>query len=476
MTPPLRNPKILSRAYTSKKLGIFIDSRSIAGMIASGNEKAASLLDYRRCDEFEFVRSPAMVKTKELQEIPQCIIKAVAGTSSYTPDSNLLTIEIVYNSDHRANHTYYRNMDAILQCASMITGMPVENMNASHNSSVIEDIELLFIQRELNWPGGLPKYILCTENQLLIDNRSRIETKGRVNNTFISSVEETMQIMDLYSKSRGKYLIAPSSFGNEGFWYLISLRSKLPRLSMTDPYLSAISVRVRFMLKAIDEIGMQFFQGPNNDTLDNAIYHFNYLISLATGTLDTLALFIKKHYDVAFEGDNIPARTSLNKKSGKLFLKEVKSKNDGLVQTLDGHNQFVEAIYRIREAVIHREMLKNTIIDFSSSSEKWQGWLLSIDSETYGCLCKQLENDHTNYSYIVANQCGIYPFFHKDQSLDRAFLEPYYFSKYMMSELINLLNEVSESIGLEETLEEIQKNDPQLVAVVKGFTRSKLGF
>jgi hypothetical protein len=53
--------------------------------------------------------------------------------------------------------------------------------------------------------------------------------------------------------------------------------------------MGSISSRLIDMLKAIDEIGANYYKGANNDTMEDTLYHLNYWITLYSGILDALA-------------------------------------------------------------------------------------------------------------------------------------------------------------------------------------------
>jgi hypothetical protein len=121
--------------------------------------------------------------------------------------------------------------------------------------------------------------------------------------------------MNLFLKYRKQYLssvrphpkIQPHGF-NRGLWYWYSFRTKVPffhvGVTINEPYLDAFSSRFINILMSIDEIGIQYYSGVNNDTLDDTMYHFNYFITLISGIFDALALTTKDKYELTFSMDN----------------------------------------------------------------------------------------------------------------------------------------------------------------------------
>src|SRR5450759_2745183 len=145
------------------------------------------------------------------------------------------------------------------------------------------------------------------------------------------------------------------------------MRLKLPHYNVGDPMIDALSLRFQYILMALDEIGIQFYSGTGNDTMDNTLYHFNYLISLITGIFDNLALKTNSHLAINFVDLR---KVCINNNSGREFLREIRNKNQGLRDHISVYMDFINLIYEFRELVVHREGLSSTA--FENMDEHWK--------------------------------------------------------------------------------------------------------
>ena len=102
--------------------------------------------------------------------------------------------------------------------------------------------------------------------------------------------DEAKEIVDLFLKYHRKYHILNNFTCNKGYWYLLSFRSKIKHCHFGVATLNAFARRFIYLLMSLDEVGLQYYSGVNNDTMDNTLYHFNYFISLVTGVFDSFAL------------------------------------------------------------------------------------------------------------------------------------------------------------------------------------------
>jgi hypothetical protein len=78
-------------------------------------------------------------------------------------------------------------------------------------------------------------------------------------------------------------------------------------------FLKRYSDRNYVLAKQI-QMGFQYYQGVDNDTMDNTLYHFNYFVSLITGIFDSLAIRTKNQYNLKskylFSWEEIPGNDS----------------------------------------------------------------------------------------------------------------------------------------------------------------------
>ncbi len=360
------------------------------------------------------------------------------------------------------------------------------------NSYEFNSVELIFISDTLkSYNTSINSHILITSNEKLLKNRLIFElsnilhlTQGNILN--IVSVEESKEIMDLFLKYRNEYL--KTAFGiaqettNKGLWYWYSFRSKIPYYHVgaciNEPYLDAFSNRFEYLLRSIDEIGIQHYSGVNNDTLNDTMYHFNYVITLISGIFDALALITKDKYNLKFEGDDIKSRTSLNNDAGKHFLKALREENKNLREHIHNFVNFINLIYELRELVIHRKMLEKTQLKIQCANLD----AIRIIKDN-GLKMNCIKIDNSILKYITHKENKIQKFksitewgiFQLDENY--ILLEPYDFSKMVLKKLINFSNQYLKLLGFKNFFEEIKNNNPedQFIIEMESFKKGNLG-
>jgi len=241
-------------------------------------------------------------------------------------------------------------------------------------------------------------------------------------------------------------------------WYLFSMRSKFQQFQMAwsinvnakDPLdlrdkdlqmLGSISGRVSDMLKAIDEIGMNYYKGSNNDTMDDMLYHFNYWVTLYSGILDALAWVSLYRYDIPVSNKN---KVSLGNDE---VLAELYRRNPKLKEVINKNQKIIDLVYEPRNIFIHRELLHGLRLnDYQASLE-----LNMIDVE--GEFLSHIR-DLQPVVYGGLNKAGLYVI--KDH--ERYFLEPYRFVKFATREFVSFLNQYISALDYEELL----SKDPSL--------------
>jgi hypothetical protein len=102
--------------------------------------------------------------------------------------------------------------------------------------------------------------ILVTENPKLLENRLSFERRDTEQLLNIVNVSEALEIMDIFAKSKGFYLIKGPQGVNNGLWYFVSFRSKVPHYHvLSSETLDAFSMRFTQLLRSIDEMGLQYY-------------------------------------------------------------------------------------------------------------------------------------------------------------------------------------------------------------------------
>lgn len=323
------------RKIDQNKIRMFIDSKSLSESLAK-NPKIEIFLSYKSSKFFEFFRSPYQTSHNEIKTI----------TSFSTDKEN--DYGIIHYEIDTSSHT---------RSISPLINIEIVAKEIFKKDSITQDewdqIWLVFVQA--SFASDDSRNIFVTENETILKNRRWFEQHVPGGQLNIATVLEAMEVMDLFAKRRSKYHIADIYYVNKGLWYLTSFRNKIPYFHFETDMLNSFCRRFEFLLKCVDEIGMQFFLGVNNDTEDDTMYHFNYFISLITGIFDNLAIETKNRLNIIFKGDDIPWKTSLNKKAGEDFLDALKEKNLQLRQHITTNADFINLIYQLRDVIVHRE-------------------------------------------------------------------------------------------------------------------------
>jgi len=337
------------------------------------------------------------------------------------------------------------------------------------NSSELNSILALFIHRTFILYQIYQKnaFVFVTQNRRILENREWLEKKlGKLN---IMTVQESMRYMDLYAKHELKCYAGPNHLLNKDYWYWNSFRTKIPHYHVPERenegkvhILEGFASRFKFLLLALDEIGMQQHFPKDRDIM--IPYHFNYFLSLVTGIFDNLAIETKSKYNISFDGDNIPSRISLSTKSGKYFLKEVKKKNAILKTHIDSYGNFIELINIMRQISIHREGFR----DMAYKDSIGISFFLEIkEQEQVVVLIKACGDEPSEYDKF--SRWGIFD----DEFF--IFLEPYRFVIAVANQLVIFCDHYLELMGFTKFVDSLPDRD-QYRSELQSFSESRLGF
>jgi len=447
------------------KLGIFLDTASIGRLLANSDDSTRKLLLQTDDDMFEFTRSEGGASDQLLSSIRQ----AEKRTNS-AGDLTHLEINTQYGPSQYAFG--YRSAD-VEAAGKFAFGKNALSLDEKERN------QLVFIQSVLNHHDG--RNLFVTGDDILLRRRLWFESHfpgGRLN---IATVQEAIEIIDLLAKSNGKYIVSRHYRANKGLWYWYSFRSKVPfynvppTIATGSPTLEELNrrhimesfaSRFVFLLTSIDEMGIQYYSGADNDTMDSTLYHFNYFISLITGIFDSLAIETKDRLHLRFEDDRNPSRTSLSTRTGRYFLAALREVNRPLRQHINSRVSFINLIYSLRESFIHREGLRETGFEFRSQDERWRANFLKIPEEISSAI-RQLGDRARPYD--VASEWGVY----RDRS--GQYLLPFYFAKSAALELISFSNQYLQLLGFTNFVES-QDAREDFRRSVEAFKRDRLGF
>jgi len=296
--------------------------------------------------------------------------------------------------------------------------------------------QLVFVHAVFN--RSTNKNIFVTLNDVLLRNRLWLENHVPGVMLNIMTIEEVSEYLDLIYKYNEKYFITNIRRLSKWLWYWHSMRLKIPHFNVGDRYIDALATRATYVLMALDEIEMLFYQGINNDVMDSMLYHFNYLISLFTGIFDNLALRTNDQMGIKYTDLK---KVSLNNDD---FLIDIRNMNAVLREHIANNRNFIRLIYKFRELVIHREGLQTSSFRYGSDPS-WEANFITI-SEEMGNRINELNRDYLYDPFTIMGYYSINTF--------RRFLEPYHFSKEVTKILFNFVDKYLKLLGFSSFIEE----------------------
>lgn len=179
------------------------------------------------------------------------------------------------------------------------------DMQRLADSSGIERTHLYMAAAHSSWKGEL----LITSSDVLLSNRDRVALR-RFNAV---SASEGAKIVGLLLRSRADYSLPGVTVDQSGFYHEATA-SRLPDIgnwwaacvysasSRGDNIVElgqSVFRRAVRIIRARDQIAIQYYQPQHNGTVDVTMYHFDYLTLLASGTFDVLARVAKRAYGLA---------------------------------------------------------------------------------------------------------------------------------------------------------------------------------
>lgn len=423
-------------------LNILIDSASFNELLEKNEQLAISILNYNINKNVAFIRTPMETKFDLLKYIIEFDI---------IDNEN---VEIVKNN-HTTSFKIAYNLNNIRKIVKVI-----------FNKDTYTDDEF----NRVLWVFVNARLITSCKYSLMITNDDKILKKRLLIESFfpgcplnIMSLEEASIFIDLWLKSYEIYQIAYYYTCDKGLWYWYSMRSKLPHYHVGSEVINGLGMRFVYSLTALDEMGIQYYQGANNNTKENTQYHFNYLITLITGIFDNLALETD-----AKLGINYPdiIRISLHNYSGKDFLIEVRNKDANIRNHINKYVKFISLIYLFRELVIHREGLKNAVLEVNEDIH-WKTTVIRISEDVKERLKACGDKPST---YDPFTEWGFY------QLQNDYFIIPYIFSMQVMKKLIEFTDEYLSLLGNSSFIQQEKAKNSDFGKGLTTFEINKIGF
>ncbi len=431
----------LLRIKDGNILEILVDSESYNILLSENNKNAEKILNYSNSEYFNFIRSPFRSNFEKLNIIPPF-------TKIHNDDGNVRNI-LIGSSKQLFPYT----MNYIIE-----SGRKITNKKALKGFE-FNSLFLAFIHSSLNNRFDPKTQILTTDNKFLLKNRLEIESyvhsylKNK-NHFNIVNLDETEEIMNLFLKYRNVYYthadpkLQPYGI-NRGGWYWYSFRSKIPHYNVgaliDKPQLDAFATRFDYLLRSIDEIGIQYYSEVNNDTLDDTLYYFNYFIALTSGIFDALALTSKDILEITFRND-YHQKITLNPGIGDEFLKSINRNNIDLWNHINKNLDFIRLIYDLREVIIHREMPDKKPFTINGHV------IHSIERDR--SILNHFPKHKKNPSKIA--KWGIY----KHEFKNSIIINPFIFSKMALKTLIKFSDDYLKLLGFRNYVSKSKEENP----------------
>jgi len=415
---------------------ILLDSESLSSELRKDNQIIKRILAFSMSKHFEMIRTPLEIDDEDFKRIVQYKLNL---------EKDKRNLRIDYNENNWSVHAFWYLERDIEQIACHIYN------KKEVSKEEIETTRLVFIQATLNRDKS-QNSIFITENKILLKNRIWFETHFPGQKVNIVCLNEALEIMDLFLKFNQNHSVGPNFTYNEGLWYWVAFRNKIPHYNVSSKLINSLSNRFIYLLMSLDKMGFEYYLGVNNDTQANLIYFFNYYVSLVTGIMDNLALEAKDKFKVAFKNDHIPNKISLyNAGAGKDFLKALEQKNKPLRNHIRDYLELINLIYELREVVIHRDMLDKTAFEYNDEDgTKWESNFIKIDKNIWDIINRLTDSDELD----PFSKWGKYKLH------ELYFLEPFTFCKEFLRRLIPFVDSFLEKLGFPDFIENLKSKNP----------------
>ena len=300
--------------------------------------------------------------------------------------------------------------------------------------------------------------ILVTNSKWLLRNKEI----GYVEEANPLLPSEALKIVGLLFRIRGDFRYAGRSAFDRGLFYWTLVRHKLPAMWR---YFSAcvysekprgddilvlgqsILVRCERAMQACDEIGRLFYVRQNNNTRDEAMYHFDYLTLLLSGALDAQARVAYRTYQITVPS----SERNVNFRDGG-FVTEISKTDSNLAGFLNGdYFKDISKIISKMRNTIHGAGLITTAYQDGVAPEKSFVHIPDIDAQTIWDICDK---------YGSAANWGLL------KLLGMILFEPYAFSQRLLehsSEIVNtiaILTQVEKLFPAGVPIPELKKSPP----------------
>jgi len=437
------------KLFRGEKLNVIIDSDTFTNPTFSNSKIVKSILTYYTSQDIELLRTEKAISNNPLNNITE--IKLIREESS------IKSIKIEkdgFNGNKSTTLFGYRTED-IERIVKVVFNK--ETIETSEFNRLLN----IFVLAALRHRDEL--FIFITEDEILLNKRLWLESHFPGGELNIFSLSESSLFIDLYLKNNKEYLINSGYGLNKGYWYWLSFRTKIPHFNVDDEIISALSTRFQYLLMSIDEIGLQYYCGVNNDTIDNILYHFNYAISLITGIFDSLAIKTNSKLSLGFS--NGP-KISLSNNTGCDFLRAIRNSKQEIRDHIRSEVEFINLIYSFRELVIHRDCLQSLTYRDENEEGPWKANFIKLDSSTARNI-RIVFGSITNLDTF--EETGLY------EAHGEFFLEPYIFIRKCGNKLVIFVDKYLELLGYPIFIDSLSGTDDFKQTYTR-FNEYHLGF
>ena len=453
----MNNKPVLNKA---EKIHIHIDSKTFEKLLLKSDRLAIAILNYYNTNYLEFVRSPFETMHDELKNIAE--YELMMG------DNSEIEVVAIEYGEHKRKISFNYSKKDILAIAKHIYNK--ERVSKEELATITTTfIQAVFNLEEMAHMGHFPEVakpgIYITNDETLLENRMWFESHFPGGHLNIMSVSEASIFLDIFFKKNAMYCTSCDYYLNKGFWYWLSMRSKIPHYNVGDTIIDALASKLCYALMALDEITIQFYSGVDNDTMDNTLYHFNYLLSLIAGIFDNLALKTNEHLGINFENK---MKVSLSNNGGKDFLRKIKEKNPVLRDHIIDYSNYIKLIYELRHLVVHNEGFSKTRFD-NVNIDGWKANFINIQEQH----CRQIKSLKDIASeFNPVSKWGIYEM----NEIGYFYLEPHYFSIQAITMLVEFVDKYLVLIDYSSFVDDQKTDGTEFAKTIGTFEKYHLGF
>jgi len=227
--------------------------------------------------------------------------------------------------------------------------------------------------------------------------------------------EYAVDLIRILLVNLGYFYLTPKYSVNEGYYYLfrfmklfweyqfawsvvVNAHDKSLGEQIFNQF-DSLSTRLEFLCRSADKTSYYALKCPNNDTQDNALYHFGYLIMLITGVFDDLAWIIDELYSLKMSRRDVILKIPPDKASTKFYNSLISANKDLHNYLTDSETQKkILLFYPLRDSLQHRQFIKG--IHYRNMSNGCEKNLFRISLEA-GNTIKNFSLDDTEYGLQV---------------------------------------------------------------------------